>query len=55
MTSDSDAVPAPAAGPHPVHRLGDIVRDGAIFILLAAMMVGFTLAQPCHQWKAQHK
>lgn len=46
MMSDSDAVPAPAAGPHPVHRLGDIVRDGAIFILLAAMMVGFTLAQP---------
>ena len=46
MTSDSDAVPAPAAGPHPVHRLGDLVRDGAIFILLAAMMVGFTLAQP---------
>jgi simple sugar transport system permease protein len=46
MTSDSDAVPAPAAGPHPVHRLGDLVRDGAIFILLAAMMVGFTAAQP---------
>ncbi|WP_026782345.1 ABC transporter permease [Pleomorphomonas koreensis] len=46
MTSDSDAVPAPAAGPHPVHRLGDIVRNGAIFILLAAMMIGFTAAQP---------
>ncbi len=46
MTSDSDAVPAPTAGPHPVHRLGDLVRDGAIFILLAALMVGFTAAQP---------
>ncbi|PIP01239.1 Sugar ABC transporter [uncultured Pleomorphomonas sp.] len=46
MTSDSDAVPAPAAGPHPVHRLGDVVRNGAIFILLAALMIGFTLAQP---------
>ncbi len=46
MTSNSDAVPAPAAGPHPVHRLGDLVRNGAIFILLAALMIGFTLAQP---------
>ncbi|WP_370674141.1 ABC transporter permease [Pleomorphomonas sp. PLEO] len=46
MTSDSDAVPAPAASLHPVHRLGDLVRNGAIFILLAALMVGFTLAQP---------
>ena len=46
MTSDSDAVPAPVAGPHPIHRLGDFVRNGAIFILLAALMVGFTLAQP---------
>lgn len=46
MTSDSDAVSAPAAGGNPLSHAGDLIRNGAIFILLALMLVGFTLAQP---------
>jgi simple sugar transport system permease protein len=46
MTSDSDAVSAPAAGGNPLSQAGDLIRNGAIFILLALMLVGFTLAQP---------
>ncbi len=46
MTSESDAAPASTVGPNPIYRLGDLVRNGAIFILLVALMVGFTLAQP---------
>lgn len=46
MTSDSDAVSAPVAGGNPLSHAGDLIRNGAIFILLALMLVGFTLAQP---------
>lgn len=46
MTSESDAAPTTAVGLNPIYRLGDLVRNGAIFILLAALMVGFTFAQP---------
>lgn len=46
MTSDSNAVSAPAAGGNSLSQLGDLVRNGAIFILLVLLMIGFTLAQP---------
>lgn len=50
MTPESDAAAAPAptreTGSGLFARLGDFVRNGAIFILLAALMVGFTVAQP---------
>ncbi len=46
MTSDSNAVSAPAAGGNSISQLADLVRNGAIFVLLVLLMVGFTLAQP---------
>jgi len=46
MTSDSNAVSAPAAGGNSLSQLADLVRNGAIFILLVLLMIGFTLAQP---------
>lgn len=50
MRSDSGAVPvtASSAVAHrgSLSRIGDLVRNGAIFILLAVLMIGFTVAQP---------
>ena len=46
MRSDSNTTPVPPTGPGLAGRLADFVRTGAVFILLATLMIGFAAAQP---------